>query len=119
MTLRIDALNVDATDAATIGRWWAEVLGWQIGEEDADSLLIAPGVVDGATTGQAILFYDVPDVKVVKSRLHLDFTTDEPEKDIARLEAMGAVRVDIGQGDVRWVVMADPEGNEFCVLGVT
>ncbi|MFF1304469.1 VOC family protein [Streptomyces sp. NPDC058307] len=53
----------------------------------------------------------------VKSRLHLDFRSDDQAAEVARLAAHGAQRVDLGQGDQSWVVMADPEGNEFCVLG--
>ncbi len=63
-----------------------------------------------------ILFLEVPEPKTVKNRLHLDLRRDDQAQEVARLEALGAWRIDIGQGDVSWVVMADPEGNEFCVL---
>jgi predicted enzyme related to lactoylglutathione lyase len=62
-------------------------------------------------------FVRLDESKKVKSRLHLDFRPDDQDAEVARLEAHGAKRVDIGQGDQSWVVMADPEGNEFCVLG--
>lgn len=62
-------------------------------------------------------FVRIDEIKKVKSRLHLDFRPDDQAVEVARLEAHGAQRVDIGQGDPSWVVMADPEGNEFCVLG--
>jgi predicted enzyme related to lactoylglutathione lyase len=62
-------------------------------------------------------FVRLDESKKVKSRLHLDFRPDDQDAEVARLEAHGAKRVDIGQGDQPWVVMADPEGNEFCVLG--
>ncbi|WUV39145.1 glyoxalase [Streptomyces sp. NBC_01483] len=62
-------------------------------------------------------FVRLDESKKVKSRLHLDFRPDDQDAEVARLEARGAKRVDIGQGDQSWVVMADPEGNEFCVLG--
>jgi hypothetical protein len=58
----------------------------------------------------------VPEPKTVKNRLHLDLRADDQEAEVRRLEALGARRIDIGQGDVTWVVMADPEDNEFCVL---
>jgi predicted enzyme related to lactoylglutathione lyase len=62
-------------------------------------------------------FVRLDESKKVKNRLHLDFRPDDQDAEVARLEAHGAKRVDIGQGDQSWVVMADPEGNEFCVLG--
>jgi predicted enzyme related to lactoylglutathione lyase len=62
-------------------------------------------------------FVRLDDSKTAKSRLHLDFRPDDQEAEVARLVAHGAKRVDVGQGDVPWVVLADPEGNEFCVLG--
>lgn len=58
----------------------------------------------------------MPDAKAGKNRLHLDLRPDDRDAEVARLEGLGARRVDIGQGDVTWVVLADPEGNEFCVL---
>ena len=64
-----------------------------------------------------ILFYKAPDPKTVKNRLHLDLIPDgSSEEEAKRLEALGATRADIGQKDVTWIVMADPEGNEFCIL---
>ena len=64
-----------------------------------------------------LLFIKAPDAKSAKNRLHLDLRPDDRDAEVARLEALGAKRVDIGQGpDVTWVVMADPDGNEFCVL---
>jgi Glyoxalase-like domain len=59
----------------------------------------------------------VPESKRVKNRLHLDFRPDDQDLEVDRLLALGASRVDIGQGESPWVVLADPEGNEFCVLG--
>lgn len=64
-----------------------------------------------------LLFLRVPESKTVKNRLHIDLRPDDQAAEVLRLEQLGAKRVDIGQGpDVSWVVMADPEGNEFCVL---
>ena len=59
----------------------------------------------------------VPESKTVKNRLHVDFRPDDQELEVDRLLALGATRVDIAQGERSWVVLADPEGNEFCVLG--
>ncbi|CAN5829421.1 hypothetical protein BH24ACT6_BH24ACT6_14410 [soil metagenome] len=64
-----------------------------------------------------ILFAAVPEDKTVKNRIHLDLRPDDQAAEVARYEALGARRVDVGQSnDVTWVVMADPEGNEFCLL---
>ena len=77
----------------------------------ATSLLRAPG---GA--GPDWLFVVVPEGKVVKNRIHFDFTPDDQQAEVDRLIGLGARHVDIGQGEQSWVVLADPEGNEFCVL---
>jgi len=110
MSLRFDTLVIDARDPATLARWWAELLGGRIEEEDDDEVAVA---TDGYPV---LLFVTVPDEKVVKNRLHIDLRPDDRDAEVARAEAMGATRVDIGQGDETWVVLADPEGNEFCIL---
>ena len=63
------------------------------------------------------LFVEVPDDRVVKNRIHFDFRPDDQQAEVERVIALGARHVDIGQtGDESWVVLADPEGNEFCIL---
>jgi predicted enzyme related to lactoylglutathione lyase len=112
MALRIDALCVDATDVRRLASWWAEVLGWpQEVSDDGDVILRAP-----AGAGPDWLFLAVPEPKTVKNRLHVDFTPDDQQAEVDRLITLGARHVDIGQGQQSWVVLADPEGNEFCVL---
>ena len=110
--LQWEQVVVDARDPHALARWWADALGWVITHEDADDIEIreAPEVMPG------LLFIRVGDERVVKNRLHLDFRPDDRDAEVARLEALGARRIDVGQGDVTWVVLADPEGNEFCVL---
>ncbi|GAA2560628.1 VOC family protein [Winogradskya consettensis] len=103
---------VDAEDPARLARWWAEALGFVIVHEE-------PGEVEIRRTPDTLpglLFVPVPDAKTVKNRLHLDLRPDDQEAEVERLVDMGARPVDIGQHDVGWVVLADPEGNEFCVL---
>ena len=117
MTIRWQSMCIDATDPAMLGRWWADVLSWRITEEDADEVVLEPpegSPEDGVAPD--ILFLRVPEAKTVKNRLHIDLRPDDQGAEVARLERAGAVRVDIGQGAPTWVVMADPEGNEFCVL---
>ncbi|HXH57551.1 VOC family protein [Iamia sp.] len=112
MSLEWEQVIVDATDPVTLGRWWAEALGWVVVDENAEEVEIrsAPGRLPG------LLFLAVPEPKAVKDRLHLDFRPDDRDAEVDRLLARGATRADVGQGDETWVVLADPEGNEFCVL---
>ncbi|MEV6601680.1 VOC family protein [Actinoplanes sp. NPDC051346] len=107
-----EQIVVDAEDPARLARWWAEALGYRIVNESADEVEIrrTPETLPG------LLFGSCPDAKTVKNRLHLDLRPDDQEAEVERLVDMGARPVDIGQGDVSWVVLADPEGNEFCVL---
>ena len=129
MALRWDGVVIDAHDIAALGRWWAETLDYLIVYEAEDELSMSPrwSSVEPANSleeflhnGQGIVFVPVPEGKTVKNRLHLDLaphTSQDRDAEIARLLERGATLVDIGQGDVSWTVMADPEGNEFCVLG--
>ena len=103
---------VDSHDPKVLGLWWREALGWVVVGEGEDELEIAPR--EGAHP--TVLFGAVPEIKSVKNRLHLDFVPDDQAAEVERLVAMGATRADVGQHDVPWVVLADPEGNEFCVL---
>lgn len=112
MTLRFTEVCIDAADIHALGQWWAGVLGWPAETtDDGDVVLRAP-----AAQGPDWLFLAVPDDKVVKNRIHFDFTPDDQQAEVDRLIALGARHVDIGQGDESWVVLPDPEGNEFCVL---
>lgn len=109
-------LAIDAADPQAQSRWWSQVLGWQAGPgDDADEGWVGPP--DG--NGHGLLFLRVPEGKAVKNRLHLDLRpadgTDQATE-LQRLLDLGATPVDIGQGDVTWHVLADPEGNEFCLL---
>ncbi len=115
MPSRISAIAIDAVHPRLVADFWCNVLGWHVVEEDDGVISIAP--TDGAWPTIDVL--EVAEEKAVKNRLHLDLradgasTTDEVE----RLLSLGARPVDVGQGpDVSWVVLADPEGNEFCLL---
>lgn len=112
MALRFSEICIDASDIHALAAWWSQVLGWPAEEDDeGDMVLHAPR---GA--GPDWLFLAVPEEKTVKNRIHFDFTPDDQEAEVARLIGLGARRVDIGQGEQSWVVLADPEGNEFCIL---
>lgn len=129
MALRWYETSVDAHDIAMLARWWAEVLGWRIEFEDEYEVNVVPpetdeDPVDGLETWQGmrsrLVFVPVPEGKTVKNRLHIDLAphiSQDRDAEIEELLARGATRVDVGQDDdVTWDVLADPEGNEFCVL---
>jgi len=104
---------VDARDPAALGRWWASVLDWQIFYEAPDEVVISKD----DKTFPGLVFVPVVEAKTVKNRLHIDLNPPEDrDAEIKRLIGLGAREVDIGQGEVGWTVLADPEGNEFCVL---
>jgi predicted enzyme related to lactoylglutathione lyase len=120
MSTRLVHLVIDANDPAKLARFWSGALGWEIEDEE-------PGEVDVSPAGYhypdpvalPLVFVAVPEPKTVKDRVHLDLASRSAEHQaelVARLRDLGATPVDIGQGDVPWVVLADPEGNELCVL---
>ena len=122
MDIRIQCLSVDSTEPRKIAAFWAQALGWRLtadqDDNDNDEVCIEPpegSPEDGVAPD--ILFLRVPEDKAVKNRLHLDLRPKDQAAEVARLEALGARRVDVGQGpESTWVVLADPDGNEFCVL---
>jgi hypothetical protein len=113
MSLEWEQVVIDAADPVALGRWWVNALGWvvTIDSEDEFEIRPAPDRMPG------VIFVPVSEQKTIKNRLHLDFRPDDQAAEVDRLLALGARRVDIGQGEQPWVVLADPEGNEFCVLG--
>ena len=114
MTSRLDCLCLDAVDRERIAAFWCAVLGWEVVERDEQCVRIA-----GPDGGLPIDVCGVPEAKAVKNRLHLDVRADgsTTAQELERLLGLGARPVDVGQtGDVPWHVLADPEGNEFCLL---
>ena len=117
MGIRIQCLCIDAHDPGTIASFWQSALGWRRTFEKEDEVVLEPPA--GSPEDRVapdLLFLKVPEGKTVKNRLHLDLRPEDQAAEVARLEALGARRVSVGQGEVSWVVMADPEGNEFDVL---
>ncbi len=112
-TAFIGALSSDGTQE--VGYFWSEALGWPlVWDQDQETAIQSPG-------GGTKIAWGGPPVapKTGKNRLHLDIAPPadvDQQTEVDRLVSLGATRIDIGQGDVRWVVMADPDGNEFCVL---
>lgn len=118
MSSRIAAIAIDAIRPRVVAEFWCAVLDWQIVDEDSDGISIAPR--DKAWP--SIDVFAVPEGKSVKNRLHFDLRADglSTAEELERLLALGARRTDVGQGEgVSWVVLCDPEGNEFCLLSRT
>ena len=118
MDIRIQCVVVDAHDCKLLAAFWSQALGWRITYQSENEWCIEPPEgspeVDVAPD---ILFVRVPDRKTTKNRLHLDLRPKDQAAQIRRLIHLGARKVDVGQSsDDSWVVLADPEGNEFCVL---
>lgn len=120
MPTRLDSLVIDTPDPAGLARWWSQALAWTATRTETpdgpEEFVVRPRESE---PGLELVFGEVHDVKRGKNRVHLDLASQslQDQRDIVdRLVQVGARPVDIGQGDVPWVVLADPEGNEFCVL---
>ena len=133
MTSRFSELVLDCHDPKLVAGFWCAVLGYKIIEESDEVVEIGPEDMRdgwtpeliakwkermrGAPPAPTIVFAPVPESKTVKNRVHIDVSPlGSQEEEVERLIQLGATRADVGQGDVRWVVMRDPEDNEFCVL---
>ena len=128
MALRWYSTVIDCLDVHAQADWWAATLGWRKVYEAQDEVVLVPAhateelvrTTPWEQIGPGLVFVPVPEGKAVKNRLHIDLaphTSDDRGALIAGLEDRGARRVEVGQQpDVTWTVLADPEGNEFCVL---
>lgn len=127
--LRWYTVVVDCHDVHAQARWWGQVLDWQLVYEADDEAVIIPRHAsedpvpagEWGRQGPGLVFVPVTEGKSVKNRLHIDLAPhleDDRDAQIERLVGLGATRVQVGQDDaeVSWTVLADPEGNEFCVL---
>ncbi len=125
MTVKIASVTFDCADALTVGRFWSAALGRPL-DPDASSDLPGIGFAGRRTSDgwapverdddPTWIFAKVPEPKTAKNRMHLDLMTPDPEAEIARLVGLGAARVaDMEEYGYEWTVMADPEGNEFCL----
>ena len=120
MATRLVQIHMKARDDSALGRFWAEALNWGVSSE-------APGVTNLEPEGfvypdPAAICIDIvadPQPKTGKNRVHINLATTSAAHQanlVARLQELGATPADVGQDDVSWTVLADPEGNEFCVL---
>ncbi len=117
---RLVHLVIDAGEPGPLARFWAAALDWEVASSEPEEVDVCPrGYRYPDPVALPLVFVPVPEAKAGKNRVHLDLATESPAHQAAevdRLLGLGAVPADIGQGQVPWVVLADPEGNEFCVL---
>ncbi|GAA3216920.1 VOC family protein [Oerskovia jenensis] len=119
MASRISELVLDCADPELLARFWSGVLGYvELGREEG-AIEIGPAGVGFGGLQPTIILSPSDDPRTGKLPLHIDVNATDRDQDaeLARLLALGARRADIGQtGDESWHVLADPEGNEFCLL---
>ena len=124
MTSKFTELEIDCADPGGLARFWCAVLDYEVQHEDGEIVTIgAPAVRDGqdrlGPVPPTLTFARVPEGKTIKNRVHIDVSPADREQDeeVRRLLGLGARHADVGQtGEESWIVLADPEGNEFCVL---
>ncbi|AWL85184.1 VOC family protein [Streptomyces globisporus] len=125
MAGKFTELAIDCADPSALARFWCSVLDYEVqGVEEGEEVVTIgpPSVPEGKNrpgpVPPALTFARVPEGKTLKNRLHIDVnpTDREQDEEVERLLALGARRADVGQGGASWVVLTDPEGNEFCVL---
>ena len=118
--LKIGYITIDCKDPSNLAKFWEQVLGGVVTFADETGAMVeTPIKLENGEKFPPILFYKNPDEKVVKNRMHFDLTPEDQATEVARIEALGGKRIEIGQSAdpaTTWVVMADVEGNEFCVL---
>jgi predicted enzyme related to lactoylglutathione lyase len=118
MALTFSGVVIDSHEPNVVADFWAAVLCWT-GRDAGDRGEAVIYANEGETVygPPSIVFQPVPERKAVKNRVHLDFSPDDQDAEVARLEKLGAKRVEVGQtADLTFVVLADPQGNEFCIL---
>lgn len=115
MAVKLGTVVIDCADPERLAAFWCDVLGWhEVDRDDDGAIEIGPS----SQRNLSLLFEPVDEPKLTKNRLHIDLNPLDSDQatELQRIEALGARRVDIGQGQQTWVVLADPEGNEFCLL---
>jgi len=119
MSLRQDDVVIDCADHEVVVPFWQAALGWKRHDVNEQYVSLRPPPDQGDAAGRRplpLLFQKVPEPKTVKNRVHLDFRADDRVAEVARLRDLGATEIATRSlGDFTWTVMADPEGNEFCV----
>jgi hypothetical protein len=119
MTTRLTSVVIDAARPGGLAHWWSGATGWPVTLITPDEVVVEPPGNGQTYDVPALVFVPVDDPKTTKNRVHLDLASDSLEHQarlVDQLVGTGATHVDIGQSGVPWIVLADPEGNEFCVL---
>ena len=115
MTARLAQCTLDVVDVQRMAGFWSQVLGYRIEPDEGDSVHLVPA--DG--NGPTMWLQPTTQAHTGKLRCHMDLRADDPAAEVERVLALGARRADVGQsGHESFEVLADPEGNEFCILGV-
>ena len=119
--LKIQCITIDCHNPSELAQFWAQALNWKFDETATENEAYIEKNLDPTNSDgyPDLLFIKTPDKKSSKNRMHLDLRPDNQSEEVERLEKLGAKRIEIGQSDdlaTTWIVMADPEGNEFCVL---
>ena len=115
MTMRVSEVVIDCAEHGAVIDFWAAALGYERREVNEQYVALVPNG-EAAPGRPSLLFQKVPEPKVAKNRVHLDFRSDDMHAEVERLAALGATRIaERTLGSLRWTVLADPEGNEFCV----
>ncbi len=119
--LKIQCITIDCHNPTALAQFWAQALGWKFDENftENEAFIEKKLGANNADGYPDLLFIKTPDKKSVKNRIHLDLRPENQMEEVERLEKIGATRIEVGQSSdssTTWVVMADPEGNEFCVL---
>jgi catechol 2,3-dioxygenase-like lactoylglutathione lyase family enzyme len=120
MSLVFDQVTIEAADPKALGRWWSDALGWVVVFEDDVDVEIRPSNDGGVGLTPSLYFLPLPQKALEaarhRNRLLIDLRPEDQQLEVERLVAMGAKRVDLGDRVERYVVLTDPEGNEFTVL---
>jgi predicted enzyme related to lactoylglutathione lyase len=120
MGTRLVHIVIDAHDPGRLARFWAAALGWEVAAEEPGEADVQPaGFSYPDPVALPLVFVPVPEPKTTQNRVHLDLSStsaEDQQATVQRLLALGGTPADVGQRDVPWTVLADPEGNEFCVL---
>ena len=125
MASKFTELAIDCADPDVLARFWCSVLDYEVQDEDDGLVAIGPATIPEGKNHLGpvppmLTFAHVPEGKTVKNRLHLDVnpTDRSQDEEIVRLIGLGATVIYDNRPEFGWVTLADPEGNEFCVLAV-
>ncbi|PRA10957.1 glyoxalase [Arthrobacter sp. MYb211] len=118
MGCRFAELAVDCKNPVLIARFWGEVFDYSVLSEEAGLVTIGPAEATKDSQGPVLTFAQVPEEKTIKNRVHLDVRPVDctQDEEVERLLSLGAKYAEVESSDFPWIVLLDPEGNEFCVL---